>query len=371
MGEYLVMSNYIVPFIIAVIVSAFFTIVVRRFALKKNITDCPESAPERKVQTKPIPLLGGIAVFLSVVVVVAGYAFFSDRVLGGYLQPKYLIGIFIAGLLLMIGGYLEDKYDLKPSRQILWPIIACIVIIASGIGIEYITNPFGGVVYLESVQLKVFTLDGIPYYFVLFADIFAFLWLMGMMYTTKFLDGLDGLVTGITTIGAFVLFFLSLNQDVAQPETALLAIILAGATVGFLVFNFHPAKIFLGEGGSLLTGFLLGVLSIISGAKIATALLIMSIPILDVAWVIIRRLFYEKKSPFTTADNKHLHYRLLDIGLTHRKAVVVLYLVSLIFGGIALFLESWQKFIALLLAFVIMVITGVFLVCKGKRVMNN
>ncbi len=323
MNEYLAMSSYIVPFIIAAIVAALFTIVVRWFALRKNITDSPDSSPERKLQTKPIPLLGGIAIFLSVAVVVAGYAFFSDRVLGGYLQSKYLIGIFIAGLLLMIGGYLDDKYNIKPSRQILWPILACIVIIVSGIGIEYITNPFGGVFDLESVQLKVFTLDGIPYYFVLFADMFALFWLMGMMYTTKFLDGLDGLVTGITSIGAFILFFLSLNQDVAQPETALLAIILAGATVGFLVFNFHPAKVFLGEGGSLLTGFLLGVLSIISGAKIATALLIMSIPILDVVWVIIRRLFHEKKSPFTTADNKHLHYRLLDVGLTHRQAVVV------------------------------------------------
>jgi len=371
MNECLAISSYIVPFIIAILVSAIFTILVRRFALRKNITDSPESSPERKVQTKPVPLLGGIAVFLSVVVVTAGYAFFSDRVLGGYMQPKYLIGIFVAGLLLMIGGYLDDKHDFKPSHQIVWPIMACIVIIVSGIGIEYITNPFGGIFNLETVQLKVFTFNGLPYYFVLFADMFAFFWLMGMMYTTKFLDGLDGLVAGITTIGAFILFFLSLNQDVAQPETALLAIILAGAFAGFLVFNFHPAKIFLGEGGSLLAGFMLGVLSIISGAKIATALLIMSIPILDVVWVIIRRLFYEKKSPFTTADNKHLHYRLLDIGLTHRQAVVVLYLVSLIFGSIALFLESWQKFIALLLAFVIMVIAGVFLVRKGKRVMNN
>ena len=149
MNEYLAISNYIIPFIIAVFVSAFFTVLVRRFALRKNITDSPESSQERKIQTKPVPLLGGMAVFLSGVIVVAGYTFFSDRVLGGYMLPKYLIGIFIAGLLLIIGGYLDDKYNLKPSKQIFWPIVACIVIIVSGIGIEYITNPFGGVFYLD------------------------------------------------------------------------------------------------------------------------------------------------------------------------------------------------------------------------------
>lgn len=281
--------------------------------------------------------------------------------------PKYLIGLFIAGGLIMVGGYLDDKHNLKPSRQIVWPILACLAVIASGVGIAYITNPFGGVLNLDRISIKIFTINNIPYYFTLFADLFAFVWLMGMTYTTKFLDGLDGLVAGITTIGSLVLFFLSLDKVVAQPETALLAIILAGAMAGFLFFNFHPAKIFLGEGGSLFAGFMLGVLSIISGAKIATALLIMGIPILDVLWVIIRRTFFEKKSPFGTADKKHFHFRLLDAGLSHRQAVLLLYFISVLFGLSALFTAGRQKLIALLILTAIMIIAGLAVVLAYRR----
>lgn len=362
MQDYLAINHYIAPFLLALVLSVIFTVIIRKLALKRRIVDESDISPERKIQKGPVPLLGGMAIFLSMAIVVLYYTLATDRVLGGYLLPKYLVGMLVGGLLLMIGGYLDDKYNLKPAQQIIWPIAACLVIIGSGIGIQYITNPLGGVLYLDTVKIEIFTLDNIPYYFTLFADIFAFCWLMGMMYTTKFLDGLDGLVSGITTIGAFVLFFLSLNQEVAQPETALLSVILAGAAFGFLIFNFHPAKIFLGEGGSLFTGFMLGVLAIISGAKIATALLIMGIPILDVVWVIIRRLFFEKKSPFKTADKKHLHFRLLDIGLSHRQSVLFLYFISIIFGGTALFLGSQQKLTALVILFSVMFILSVIIV---------
>jgi len=262
---------------------------------------------------------------------------------------------------------LDDKYGLKPSKQIIWPILACLVVIVSGIGITYITNPLGGTLYLDTVKIKILEAGGLPYYFTLFADLFALIWLMGMMYTTKLLDGLDGLVSGMTTIACFVVFFLSLNKEVAQPETALLAIILAGASFGFLVFNFYPAKIFLGEGGSLWLGFMLGVLSIISGAKIATTLLIMGIAILDVIWVIVRRLFFEQKSPFGTADRKHLHFRLLDVGLSHRQAVLFLWFLSLCFGLTALFFKGTQKLITLIVLAAVMIILAIILVLVYKN----
>ncbi|MFA5135138.1 MAG: MraY family glycosyltransferase [Patescibacteria group bacterium] len=367
MEKYLNYSQYIVPFVLAVALSAFLTYLVRKLAIRRGIVDNPAQSPERKIHAQSVPLLGGIAIFLTLVLITAGYAFFSDRIIGGYLLPKHLIGIALGGLLIMVGGYLDDRHNLSPARQIAWPILACLVVIGSGIGIEYISNPFGGTIALDSVELKLFTMGGIPYYFTLFADLFAFCWLMGMMYTTKFLDGLDGLVSGVTTIGASVLFFLSLNKDVAQPETALLAAILVGASLGFLVFNFHPAKIFLGEGGSLFTGFMLGVLSIISGAKIATALLIMSIPILDVLWVILRRWFLERKSPFKTADKKHIHFRLLESGLSHRQAVLLLYGVSALFGALGLFLHGVQKIFALSAAFVVMIMLSVVLVRRQRR----
>lgn len=366
MGQPLALSSYIIPFVISVGVSAGLTVLVRRYALKRQIVDRPSLAPDRKIQRRPVPLLGGLAIFLAVSLVVFGYAMFSDRLLGGYMQSKYLIGIFLAGAFLMLGGYMDDKYMQKPGQQFVWPIIACLATIAAGIGIQYISNPLGGVLYLNQINVKVFTVNDIPYYFTLFADIFSFVWLMGMMYTTKFLDGLDGLVSGITTIGAVVMFLVSLTKDVAQPETALLSIIFAGAMLGFLFFNFNPAKIYLGEGGSLFTGYVLGVLAIISGAKVATALLIMGIPILDVIWVIIRRLLVEKKSP-AAADKKHLHFRLLDVGFSHRQAVLFLYLTSLLFGGTALFLKSTEKLVAMGVMLTVMAAIAGFVVLRYRH----
>ncbi|MFA6909040.1 MAG: MraY family glycosyltransferase, partial [Patescibacteria group bacterium] len=215
------------------------------------------------------------------------------------------------------------------------------------------------------VRVTLFTFNDLPYRVILFADVFAFVWMMGMMYTTKFLDGLDGLVSGVTTIGAIVLFVLSLTREVAQPETALLAVILAGAAAGFLIFNFHPAKIFLGEGGSLWMGFILGTLAIISGAKIATALLILGIPILDVAWVIMRRLLQGKS--VTHADRQHLHFRLLDIGLSHRAVVFILYAVTAAFGISALLFHGKEKLIVLFLLLVVMLVIASIVVRKYKK----
>ena len=191
------------------------------------------------------------------------------------------------------------------------------------------------------------------------------LWMMGMIYTTKFLDGLDGLTSGIAVIGGLTMFALSLTEKVNQPITAGLAVIFAGAFLGFLIYNFYPASIFLGESGSTLAGFGLGILAIILGAKIATALLVMGIPILDVAWVIVRRVFY-RSSPFV-GDRKHLHYRLLDIGLTHRKAVLALYAISALFGFTAVFLQSLGKLIALVILLLLMVGIAIAIVIVYKR----
>ncbi len=354
--------DYLVPFFIALITGLIFTALVRRFAWNKRIIDDPQKQhSERKIHTKPIPLLGGLAIFLTFTLVVAYYAFFTDRLLGGYLLLKHLIGIFMAGGLIMIGGYLDDKKDLPSHKQIMWPILACAVVIGFGIGVDYITHPFGGTLNLDQYQTTVFSVSGLPYQVIWLADVFALIWLMGMMYTTKFLDGLDGLVSGICIIGSLIIFFLSLKSEVGQRETALLAVIFAGAVLGFWFFNFHPAKSFLGEGGALYCGFILGILSIVSGGKIATALLIMGIPILDVIWVVLRRIFWEKRSPFKTADKKHLHFRLLDVGLSQRQAVLLLYFLTAIFGISGLFLQGKEKFYTLLILAAVMLAFAIFL----------
>ncbi|MBI4262381.1 undecaprenyl/decaprenyl-phosphate alpha-N-acetylglucosaminyl 1-phosphate transferase, partial [Candidatus Uhrbacteria bacterium] len=277
------------------------------------------------------------------------------------IATKYLIGIFFGGLVIMIGGFLDDRWHWKPGKQIIFPVLAAFIVIASGIGITFITNPFGGQIHLDGWQRILFWFQGIPYRLTLPADVFTLLWLLGMMYTTKFLDGLDGLVSGVTVIGGLVIAALALDPIVHQNGTALLALILAGAFFGFIPWNWHPAKIFLGEGGSIFAGFMLGVLAIISGSKVTTTLLVVGIPILDTLWVILRRIFWEHRSPFA-GDRKHLHHRLLDLGFSHRAVVLMLYFLAAYFGITALFLQSSGKLIALLILSGTMVLLGAGLV---------
>lgn len=355
----------LVLFICTLALSAIVTGFVRSFARRIGAVDRPADAPDRKIHRRPIPLLGGLAVFIAFFFVVWFVSRSWGVVTGNFVTTKQLLGIFIGGAILMIGGYLDDRYRLKPGLQIIFPVLASVAVIAAGIGIDVITNPFGGVIRLDTINFDVVTIDGVAYQFTLWSDLLTFGWLMGMTYTTKFLDGLDGLVSGVTTIGALAVFLLSIRPPVLQPETANLSLILAGACAGFLIWNFHPAKIFLGEGGSLLTGFLLGTLAIIAGSKIATALLIMGIPILDVVWVIFRRALAERRSPFKTADRKHLHFRLLDVGFSHRQAVLFLYGLTAIFSATTIIFHGRQKVVALVVLGLVMLGLGVGLVRKS------
>jgi UDP-GlcNAc:undecaprenyl-phosphate GlcNAc-1-phosphate transferase len=330
---------------------------VRRLALRLNVLDRPAAAPDRKVHQQPTPLLGGFAIFTTFFVVVFGIVTLFPDLLNS-LPMKALTGLFLGSVILMIGGALDDIRPRSPGRQIYWPLLAAFTAVASGVGVSFISNPFGGVIWLDRVQWGPVTL---------WADAFTILWLMGMMYTTKLLDGLDGLVSGVTAIGGLIVAIVSLRPEVDQPTTALLALILSASCLGFLRWNWNPARIFLGEGGSLLTGFLLGSLAIISGGKIATALLIMGLPILDVVWVMMRRAIVEKQSPFRTADRKHLHFRLLDLGLSQRQTVLLLYLITALFGSATLFVHGLTKLIVLLLLVILMFGLGLFLSLKQRR----
>ena len=339
----------------AFIMAVLTTPMVRYLARKVGAMDIPR--PPRNLHAAPVAKLGGLAVYISIALGILIYVF------AGNIDPtvvpfKFVWATLLGGLVLMIGGFLDDKYDLPP--QILWifPALAALIVVWSGIGvgIKFLSNPFGDPINID------FFIGSIPA-----SAILIFAWLLGMMFTTKFLDGLDGLVAGIGLIAGLTLFALSLTDTVNQPITASFAIILVGALAGYLLYAFHPATIFLGEGGSTLIGFMLGVLSVILGGKIATALLVMGIPILDVAWVIMQRLWF-RRSPFR-GDRLHIHFKLIDLGFTQRQTAIALYALSAGFGFAAVFLQSMGKLVALGILFGIMgaLVVGVLYAYKKKK----
>lgn len=344
------MFMYVSAFALSLGLCLLLTALIRRLATDANIVDKPTEP--RKIHRQPTPLLGGLAVYLSFSLTLCVYLIFQRSTIVKDIEPLAIIGLGFGGLILMCGGYLDDRYRLKPGQQFLWSTAAALVAVASGLVIKGVTNPLGGTLHFDALPL-------VP-------ALLGFAWLLGLMYTTKLLDGLDGLATGVSAIGSLIIFGLTQFTPFYQPSVGLLAVMLSGACFGFLFWNWHPAKIFLGEGGSLYLGFALGVFSIISGAKIATALLIMGVPILDVAWVILRRVFWDKASP-VRADRKHLHHRLLEVGLSQRQAVVLLYLITASFGLSSLFLRTSGKVVALLALLVVMLGLAVWVVVRYKQ----
>lgn len=339
--------------ILAFVLAAIATPLVKKIAWRTGCVDVPR--PPRNLHRNSVAKLGGLAVYTAFTFAVLAY-WWSGGIHPEVVPAKFIAALLLGGLVLVVGGFFDDKYDLSPKILWLFPALAALIVIWSGIGvgITFLTNPLGGIIPLDFVIL------GIPA-----SAMFIFVWLNGMMYTTKFLDGLDGLVAGIGVIAGLTLFALSLTEKVNQPITASFALILVGALAGYLLYAKYPASIFLGEGGSTLVGFILGVLSVILGAKIATALLVMGVPILDVAYVILQRLWH-RKSPFV-GDRLHLHFRLIDLGYTQKQTAFILYLVSAVFGFSAVLLQSTGKLIAFGMLVAVMIGLVGFLVYGYKH----
>jgi UDP-GlcNAc:undecaprenyl-phosphate GlcNAc-1-phosphate transferase len=274
--------------------------------------------------------LGGLALFV---------AFVAAAVLAQFLpverqDPKELtrlVGLLLGATFIFLLGIYDDKRELRPSPQIIAQLVAALIAIQFLIFIEYVNNPF------TNQQTEPFLWP--------FVVAFTLFWLVGMMNTMNWLDGLDGLAAGVAAILSAVLAFHMYREG--QHSVALLPLALLGATLGFLPYNFHPARVFMGSSGSFFLGFVVGALAIMAGAKMATVLLVMGIPILDVAWRILDRL-RRGRSPLV-GDRGHLHFRLLDLGLSQRQIVLLYYLFCSLFGFLALVISSRiYKFLALL-----------------------
>ncbi len=331
----------LLSFVLAAILSP----LIARAAAAFGIVDEPEEP--RKVHKEPVPLLGGLALFASLAVVLVLALIITDRLTSGEIGANHYVGFIFGGAILMLGGFLDDKFTLKPCISVLFPILAALLAIVGGVEVTKLTNPFGGVILLESWQ----------------SNLLVFVWLLVVMYVTKLLDGLDGLSTSVVSVGALAIALLSLSAAYYQPDVALFASIGLGALLGFLVWNWSPAKIFLGEGGSTFVGYLLGVLAVISGGKLATALLVLGIPLLDLIWTILRRARGGAKA-IVSADRKHLHHRLLDRGWPQPRIVLFYVFFAFAFGVGALFLQSGQKLLALVVLVIVMIAAAMLLTQK-------
>ncbi|HSX41357.1 MAG TPA: MraY family glycosyltransferase [Candidatus Saccharimonadales bacterium] len=342
--------SYLVAFAIAFALSLAITPLVRRFAIARGILDLPA---ERKVHVEPVARMGGLAI-------VASFMAVTLAVVPATRQLSALLGGVV---ILAVVGIIDDVRGLAPGVKFAWQIVAAMVALAGGIGITAITNPLGGSIDLQWGRFPV-DVWGWHFHIAPIANLISILWMVGMVNVINFLDGLDGLACGVSTITALVMFVLALNVD--QPIVALLAIITAGSALGFLPYNFFPARIFMGDTGAYFLGLIIAMLAIYSGGKLATALLVVGFTIIDSLWAVIRRL-RRGSHPFK-ADREHLHHLLLEAGLSQRVAVLLLYLLAVIFGLIALASGSFSKLVALIVLIVVTVtLIATLLRLAGRR----
>lgn len=355
--------HYILPALISFALAAILTPFIRQYAIRRNILDRTNTAIHK--YRPATPKLGGIVMFISFIITTL--IFFA----AGYLNDSKIssstvLWLLAALIVLMLGGYLDDRYNLKPLQHVWFPVVAVgLAVFGAGIEIGYVTNPFvagtgpygRSLLYLNTPFIGSFGFGGL----------LAFGWLLFTSYATKFLDGIEGLVSGLGAIASAVVFFVSLLWDVPLSGTSTLVAIFGGSLLGVWIYNVRPLHIFLGDSGPLFIGFMLGVLSIISGAKIATVLLVFGLPLLDSVIVVLARIM-KGKNPFL-GDRRHLHFKLLDAGLSHKEVLGIYYVFALVFGLSALFLASTDKVIAVsVMAIVVVVLAlGVTLAQRSKN----
>lgn len=323
------------PTATALILSGLMTPVVIWIYKKMNWLDDPTKQTHPKVVHQyPVPRGGGVAIFLSILI--ASLIWLPI--------DKHLLGILAGAGILTLVGVIDDIKNINPYWRLGLGFLAAGLVVGVGIGVPYISNPFkaGAVISLSQPQIPFFFLGKLRTIWI-WADIMALIWIVGAMNFVNWAKGLDGQLPGIVVVAATVIGVLSLRfvDDVTQWPVIVLAFILAGAYLGFLPWNFYPQKIMPGYGGGSLAGYFLAVLAILSGAKVATAILVLGVPMIDALYSIMRRLL-RGRSP-VWGDRGHLHHKLMDLGWGKRRIAVFYWLISAILGLVALQLNSQEK----------------------------
>ena len=336
------LKDFIMAFL-ALIFSLLLVPQVAKLAVKIGAVDKPNA---RKVHTGVMPRMGGLAIYISFFAVL----FLSQ----GF--TRQLIGLFLGGTVLVAVGIIDDKKDIPAKVKLCGQILAACIVVAFGVRVDFMTDIFFGGMF----QLSIFSAP------------FTVLWIVAIINAVNLIDGLDGLAAGISTIAATTMAIVGYASG--QYLMASMAMILIGATLGFLKYNFHPAKIFMGDTGSMFLGYNLAVFAVMGFAKSFTLLslvpplLVLAIPILDTLFAIIRRKMNNK--PIFKPDKNHLHHCLLNYGFSHRDTVLVIYAVSAVLamcGLIMTYLNSTQGILLLSVISVVIIYGAVKLGVIGKK----
>jgi UDP-GlcNAc:undecaprenyl-phosphate/decaprenyl-phosphate GlcNAc-1-phosphate transferase len=343
----------VAAFVASGLLSLVGTPLVARVAGHLGAVDQPN---HRRVNAAPVPRGGGVAVALSFLIVATVLVLADEH---AELVPdpnrpetSTFLAVMLGGFLAMLLGLLDDAFQLRARWQLLTQLVVVAVPVAAGVYPAVLNNPVGP----EPIQL--FTAAGVG---------FTVLWILGMINSINFIDGLDGLSSGISLIAAATLGTISFTTAIGvtgQPMVGVLCFALAGSLLGFLRWNFHPARIFIGTTGVMFVGYMLAILSILGAAKVAVALLVLGVPIIDTFWIIVRRVA-TGRSPFTP-DRGHIHHRLLDLGLSHAQTVLAIYGICLALAVGSIVLSSNQQvyaFLGLAVAFGV----GLFLLARGDE----
>lgn len=298
------MKFFLIPIITCFIVSLLLTPLVKKLAFQLNAVDLPN---KRKVHTKIMPRLGGLSIFVSFII---GCLIFL---------PSYqnILPIIIGGTVVAITGFIDDLKCISPRVKLYGQIIAAVIPVMGGIAIDFITIPGGTVIEFGWLSIPI-----------------TILWIVAITNAINLIDGLDGLAAGVSSIATLTISVLAFS--LGHPMSTLMGTILLGSTLGFLLYNFYPAKIFMGDTGSLFLGYMISLLSITGLTKSAAVfsliipIIILAVPIIDTTFAIIRRML--NKKPISSPDKFHLHHSIIRLGFTHKEAVIVIYLLSGLFS---------------------------------------
>lgn len=328
------MENIIKPFIISVVLSLFMTPIAKKIAIAVGAIDIPKD--ERRVHKKPMPLMGGLAIYIAIIIV--SLIFLP--------KDKTLLSILIGGTIIVISGIIDDIKGLSPRMKFAFQIGAAVVLILGDVKIDALTNPFSRTSYL--IPLNGFSIP------------LTIFWVVGITNTLNLIDGLDGLAAGVAMIAS--LSFLFVANKFGYTSVMIMSSIVAGSCLGFLPYNFNPAKIFMGDTGALFLGFMLAALSIegvmksVATIAVVVPIIILGVPIFDTTFAIFRRLLNGKS--IAEADKGHLHHRLLKMGFSQKKTVIILYSISAVFGLCAMLIAKANSKRAVVLSMIVFIITA-------------